>query len=113
MNAADSEPPSDINRRTNRDGNTRGYRSIADLADMVDPHYKTGTGWSSHDGDAPSQSVVPLLQNVRIFHDKSGNTFLLTQGRNLKLPAGLKLMLLNQTTASALSSAALAVAAQL
>lgn len=99
VNAADNEPPSDLDRRTQRDGNTRGYRSIADLSDMVDPHHKSE--WASHDDDQPNRTVVPALQDVRIFHDKSGNTFLLTQGHNLKLPAGLRLMLLNQTAAAA------------
>lgn len=98
VNAADNEPPSDINRRTQRDGNTRGYRSVSDLADRVDPHHKTE--WTDHSGAPSTESVVPLLQNVRIFHDKNGNAFLLTQG-NLKLPAGLPLMLLNQTTSPA------------
>jgi hypothetical protein len=99
VNAADSSPPSDLNHRSQRDGNTRGYRSVSDVADMVDPRHKAD--WSKHHGDSPSQDVAPALLDVRIFHDKNGNAFLITQGRNLKLPAGLRLMLLNQAAASA------------
>ena len=42
----------------------------------------------------------PMLENVSLFRDKNGTTYLLSSKANVKLPAGVLLMLKNEPDGS-------------
>jgi len=91
------EPGSTGNTSSNLRGNRQNVRWAAKdtLSSMIKP---------TQDATAPGPDEVstrhPLLENVGIMRDKDGTTYLFSSKANVKLPAGVLLMLTNEPVAS-------------
>ena len=93
-----ADPSNDVpaqNRRTARQSARTGVMTDPSLSSMVRTPQDANETVQEESG-----SKHPWLENVGILRDKDGTTYLLSSKSNVKLPAGVLLMLRNEPVAN-------------
>lgn len=98
-NTRPTDPVSDLDSPTSRRASRQSARTTA----VSDPELSSIVR-SPREATTPGETSVtkyPALENVGFFRDHEGITYLLSSKTNVKLPAGVLLMLQNQPVESA------------
>lgn len=109
ISQSNNQRAADNEKTTYSPPNPRGMRQSARAAVTTDPNLSSmvkAPQDATETAPPDSGARYPMLENVGIFRDKNGATYLLSAKSNVKLPAGVLLMLKNEPVGSSETAAA-------